>query len=114
MLMSVLIHPTVTKRFLFSVQIAGGEFKHDNREDGDDEDDGYERRSSPEASQPSSRCFVTLCCESAHSWTWQAPAQTNILFVFGVFVLLYINYVLAKWAMYQTAAQTNILAGQNR
>ena len=43
--MSVLIHPTVTKRFLFSVQIAGGEFKHDNREDGDDEDDGYERRS---------------------------------------------------------------------
>ena len=46
--------------------------------------------------------------------TWQAPAQTNILFVFGVFVLLYINFVLAKWAMYQTAAQTNILAGQNR
>ena len=57
----------VTKRYLLSMQIAGGEVKHDNREDGDDEDDGYERRSSPEASQPSSRCFVTLCCEPANS-----------------------------------------------
>ena len=64
--------------------------------------------------QPSSRCFVTLCCEPANSWTWQAPAQTNILFVFGVFVLFCIDCVLTKWAMYQTAAQTNILAGQNR
>ena len=42
--------------------------------------------------------------------TWQAPAQTNILFVFGVFVLFHINCVPPKWAVYQSAAQTNILA----
>ena len=40
------------------------------------------------------------------------PKQTYSLYFF--FVLFCINCVLARWAMYQTAAQTNILAGQNR
>ena len=44
------------------------------------------------------------------------PKQTYSLYLefLSYFILFFIYRVLAKWAMYQTAAQTNILAGQNR
>ena len=90
-----LIHPTVTKRFLLFMQIAGGEVKHDNREDGDDEDDGYERRSSPEASSPPLDVlshFVASRRTVEHGRL--QPKQTYSLYLEFVFVCISFTYKL--------------------